>query len=151
MVLNAWQTYRGGGAPLMLEAQMSDALAGLTGAVNTRQPAEARQAALAVTRAVLDLQLQHRAAAEVDFDRLIAWTCQTLVDADLGELAWVRSDAITVALIRDRMVQRLDAETAAGIDAPLTELSAAAKDGDLEAVAEIAGRLLEQLTQPGGG
>jgi hypothetical protein len=71
-------------------------------AVAARDPARARQAALPVEQAALDLQLRHRPPAGVDLDCMDLWARQ-LVDAaakDRGAIAgdlrilWVRASHI---------------------------------------------------------
>jgi hypothetical protein len=78
------------------------ALDTLIRAVAARDPARARQAALQVEQAALDLQLRHRPPAGVDLDCMDLWARQ-LVDAaakDRGAIAgdlrilWVRASHI---------------------------------------------------------
>jgi hypothetical protein len=77
----AWKRVAGSDVRELLAAQMTDALDGLGRAVDARDPARARQAALRVEQAALDLQLRHRPPAEVDLDRLDLWAGQLQLDA----------------------------------------------------------------------
>ena len=150
-MLSAWDAHQADAIPPLLEAQMSRALTELTGAVNARQPAEARQAALDVTRAGLDLQLQYRPVAEVDLNRAGAWAQQVRVDAEAGELGWVLSDIVTLELIQERAAHVLEAAAAARFNDLLIELRSAAEAGALETVTDVATRLLESLGGPEPG
>ena len=66
---------------------MTGALTAMEQAVDARDPTRARQAALRVEQAALDLQLRHRPPAVVDVDRLDLWARQLLVDAAGRDLA----------------------------------------------------------------
>jgi len=146
----AWQAHEAG-APDMLAAQLSEALVTLTAAVNTRQPAEARQAALAVALADLDLQLQYRPVAEVDLERAAVWSQQALLDAVAGDRGGVLSDVVTLELIHERAAHALDAASADRFAQQVAGLRAAAEADALDAAADAAASLLEVLStlQPG--
>jgi hypothetical protein len=83
----AWAAHQATGTvPPLLDAQMSDALDALAGdalvpAVADRNPEGARNAALDVEMAALDLQLQYRPPAEIDLGRFGIWADQLVVDA----------------------------------------------------------------------
>jgi len=142
-ILKAWDTHQEGNVPFMLDAQMSDAVAALIGAVNARQPAEARQAALDVAQANLDLQLQYRPPVEIDVAHFNLLTRQVLIDVEADEVAWVKSDVTTLELIRDRFVHALDTTIVADLNALLDDLRTAVENEDLEASARIAQKLFE--------
>lgn len=136
-MINAWDTHQAGKLPFMLDAQMSDALTALIGSVN------ARQAALDVAQANLDLELQYRAPVEIDLARFNLLTKQVLIDVEADEVPWVKSDVTTLELIRDRFVHSIDLASATHLNALLEDLRASIENEDLEASAEIAGNLFE--------
>ncbi len=147
----AWATFReGSSVPPMLEAQMNralDALAGdaLVPAVDARNPAGARKAAIDVAQASLDLQLRHRPIAEIDLARFDLYTRQLLVDAAGDEPGPVLSDVTILEWIWDRIVHTLDSSAVSDIEAQLGDLRAAADDEDLEAAADATARLRDLL------
>ena len=145
-MIPAWNAYRSGNLPVMLEAQISDALNTLVGAVNAQQVVETRLAALNVVQASLDLQLQYRTPAEIDLARFKTLTQQVLVDVEANEPGSVKSDVVTLELTRDRFVHTLDSAVAAVINALLADLRAAADNEDLKASVETAGKLLNIVT-----
>ena len=56
----AWETYRAGEVPKLIEPRMNDALASLAEAVDARDAAQAQQAAFDAAQWSLDLQLRYR-------------------------------------------------------------------------------------------
>ena len=68
----AWSSSQTTGVPDMLASEMSRALASLEQAVDTRDAAGARQAAIDVARWSLDLQLRYRPRSRSTW---VAWTC----------------------------------------------------------------------------
>jgi hypothetical protein len=141
----AWETYRGGGVPPLLEAQMNGALEDLAGAVSARRPGEARQAALDTARASLDLQLRHRPPAEIDLARLAPWARQVLVDAAADNAGAVASDVAILEAIGDRAGHTLDPAASARLKTRLDELRRAADDEDVAAAAQAVPALLTTL------
>jgi hypothetical protein len=137
----AWETVRAGEVPDRLGPQMSRALAALTGAVDGRQAAASRQAAIDVARWSLDLQLRHRPVAEIDLARLDLWLAQMLVDAAAGDAAAVNGDFFSVDYVRDRIQPALREADLARINLVLEELNGAVADEDMAAVQEGAGQL----------
>jgi hypothetical protein len=101
----AWAAFKradGSGAPELLVGQMTGALDALAKAVDARDPARTRQAALWVEQAALDLELRHRPTAEVDLDRLDLWARQLRVDAAARDTGAVAGDVATLQVIWDR-------------------------------------------------
>jgi hypothetical protein len=131
----AWSDYRAGDVPKLLATQTTGALDSLARAVKARDPAATRQAALEVTQASLDLQLQHRPAAEVDLARLDMWARQLLVDAAAKDRAAVAGDVATLRTIWERMRHTVAPAQAERVAARLDALRAAAGKRDLDAVA----------------
>jgi hypothetical protein len=95
----AWKRAGGSGVPRLLAGQMTRALDTLIRAVAARDPARARQAALQVEQAALDLQLRHRPPAQVDLDRMDLWARQLLVDAAAEDRGAVAGDAATLRIL----------------------------------------------------
>jgi hypothetical protein len=71
--------------PELLADQLTGALDALARPVAARDPARARQAALRVEQAALDLHLRHLAPALVDLERLDLWARQLQVDTAAGD------------------------------------------------------------------
>ena len=99
----AWNTYRAGDVPKLLDAQMTDALGVLGAAVSAHDVAEIRQAAIDVGRAALDLQLQFRAPDSVDRYRLRLWRDQLAIDKAASDSDAVAGDVATLEAIHDRI------------------------------------------------
>ena len=144
-VTSAWRTYEAGEVPALLGAQVLAALDGLSGGVDGRQAAGARQAALDLARAGLDLQLRHRSPAEADLARLDPWARQILIDAEAGDAGAVAGDVAILETIRDRMVHTLDAAGAERLKGALDELRRLAGDEDLDGAAGAVPALLTTL------
>ncbi|MBA2277239.1 MAG: hypothetical protein H0W06_05690 [Chloroflexia bacterium] len=145
----AWATYRADDVPDLLEYQMSEALNTLAGAVDARDPAEIRQAAMDVERAGLDLQLRRREPAEIDLARFDLRARQLLVDVEADDPGAVTGDVAALEWIRDRVAHTLDASTAEQIEAVLGDLRDAADAEDLSAANDAATRLRDLLAADG--
>lgn len=102
-MVGAWDRYRIGEVPELLDDQMSGALDTLAAAVAARVPADVRQAAIDVARASLDLQLRYRNAQDVDEARLGTWQLQLTLDWAARDSAAVAGDRATIQAIRDRI------------------------------------------------
>ncbi len=137
----AWETFRAGEVPIMIEPRFTSALEALADAVQTRDAARARQAAINAAQWSLDLQLRHRPPVEIDIARFDLWAAQLIVDAAAGDAASVNGDFFTLDYIRDRILRTFEGADAAGINAQLEELQGAVGDEELPAAAEAAGQL----------
>jgi hypothetical protein len=135
---DAWDTFKEGQIPPMLEAQMDDALEELDAAVKGKEQGEGRQAAINVVRASLDLQLQYRTAAETDIDLLDIWARQLVLDSEAGDRDGVIGDAATLRWIRDRIARDVSPAELRSIDARILDLRTAAEAGELARVAAAA-------------
>lgn len=131
----AWAAYRSGDVPPLLERQMGRDVDLLTPSAAARAPARAHRAALRVAQDDLDLRLRYRPVAEVDLARLDLWGRQLLVDAAAKDPGAVAGDATTLQLIWQRVRHAADPATAAGVEARLRDLRAAADRRDLAAAA----------------
>jgi hypothetical protein len=133
--------------PKMIEPRMSEDLAALAEAVDARDAAQARQAAIDTARWSLDLQLRYRPSAEIDLARFDLWAAQLMVDAAAGDAAAVNGDLFTLDYIRDRILQTLDGDDVIRINTVLEELQVAVDDGDLDAAASDAAFLRDILAE----
>jgi hypothetical protein len=151
----AWAAHQAaGGVPPLLAVQMSDALDSLAGnalvpAVADRNPEGARNAALDVEMAALDLQLQHRPPAEIDLGRFGIWADQLVVDAasDEPDAGLIAGDVTSLEWTWDRIAHTFDQADADDVQAQLDELRAAADDEDTAAAAEAAPRLVDTISR----
>jgi hypothetical protein len=143
----AWDTYRTGEVPKMVEPRMTDALAALSEAVDARDAAHTRQAAIDAAQWSLDLQLQYRPPTEVDLARFDLWAAQLTVDAAAGDAAAVNGDLFALDYIRDRILPTLDGADLTRINLQLEELQGVVSDGDLAAATDAAERLRDTLGQ----
>ena len=143
----AWNAFQAGDVPSMLKAQMSGALDALVAAVSARNPAPARQAAVNVARASLDLQLRHRPRAEIDLALLDLWARQILIDVAAHDRRAVLGDIATLKWIRDRIADDLASADLRRLDAQLGGLPAAVTAQDLVAAAHAAARLRYTLAR----
>jgi hypothetical protein len=114
------------------------ALRNLVAQVASRDRSKARSASIDAAYASNDLQLRYRPVTEVDAMRFELWTRRALVDATDGSLGGVRSDAVTLEWIRDRIAHTLDPVTLTRIDALVGDLGTAVVDEDLGAAAQTA-------------
>ncbi len=127
---DAWDTFKGGDVPPTLRARMDDALAELGAAVEGRDQGGARQRAINVLRASLDLRLRYRTAAETDLESLDLWARQLVVDSEAGDRDAMIGDAATLKWLRDRIARDVSFAQLSIIDARLGGIRAAAEAGD---------------------
>lgn len=133
--------------PERLSAELAGAIATLERTIATGDKRSQRLAALDVANASLDLQLQHRAPAEIDADRLALWSLRAVVDARAGDRAFVRGDVATLTWIRDRIA--FPRAAAARIDDVLRRVRTAASTGTLRTVVLAAVRMRVVLSRLG--
>jgi hypothetical protein len=141
----AWRRAGAGDTLPLLGEELQDALAGLSRAVGGRQPGRVEQAAFQVEQAALDLQLRHRAADQVDLDRLDLWARRLLADAAARDRGGVAGDAATLQVLWDRSGHRVDPATANRVTAALATLRKAADGKDPQAAATAAAALRTAL------
>jgi hypothetical protein len=143
----AWAAYRRtGDVPRRLVAPTGGTVEALGEAVAVRDRAAARQAALDVARAALDLELQYRPAAEVDLGRFDTWLRQVLVDVESRDHGALLGDVATLEWIRDRLETVLDRVQLTRLDTLLKELRTKAADGEYAAASKTAAELRELLS-----
>jgi hypothetical protein len=144
----AWDAHRrGGGVPPRLVGPTSGALQVLARAVAARDAAKARNAALDVAQAALDLQLRYLPPVQVDRARADLWARQVVVDGAARDSSGVASDVATIEWIRDRIARAFDSVDMTRIDARLNQLRANVGDEDLPAAARTAAQLRKALAQ----
>jgi hypothetical protein len=149
----AWEAHRATGTvPPLLDVQMGQALDALRGnalmpAVDDRNPEGARNAALDVEMAALDLELQYRPPAEIDLGRLNVWANQLALDSasDEADAGHIAGDVSSIEWVWDRISHRLDQADVELVAGQLEDLRAAADDEDTDAAAEAAPRFVESV------
>jgi hypothetical protein len=137
----AWRSFRASRVPPRLESVTSAAMARLVRTVDAREATKARQAALDVGQAALDLELRHRPPAEVDRGRFELWARQLLLDAGAEDAAGVAGDVATLEWIRDRIASTFTDVELTRLDTRLVELRTAVNYDALPGAAEIAAEL----------
>jgi hypothetical protein len=144
----AWKAHRAaGGVPPRLVDPTSSALRALGRAVKGQNPGNARNAALDVALAALDLQLRYRPLAWIERARADLWARQVLVDAAARDAGGVTSDVATLEWIRDRFARAINSVDLARIDSLIEELRINAGDEDFSAAAETAEALRKALAR----
>jgi hypothetical protein len=146
----AWETYRTGEVPRLIEPRMSDALGSLAEAVDARDATQAQQAAVDASQWSLDLQLRYRPPADIDRARFDLWAARLTLDAAAGDAAAVNGDLFTLDYIRDRILHTLDGAEATRVNSALEELQTAVDEEDLAAASDAAERLRDILEQHQG-
>ena len=142
-MISTWTTFRAGGVPERLGAQMRQALHALATAVGARNSQEAQQAALEVADASLDLQLRYRPAVQINLSRFQIWARQLMVDAAANNAAAVYGDVTTLAWICDRIA--LDSADGNGLDDQLSYIRSVADAHEFKVAMVQAARLRETL------
>jgi hypothetical protein len=132
-ITNAAASFASRAAPKLLAAQ-------LTGAVEALDRG-GEQAKIRVALASLDLQLQYRAASEVDVARLDVWARQVVLDCERGEVGSVASDTVILEAIWRRTRHTVAPGRQAAVTQSLADLRASVDDGDLAAAARAASAL----------
>ena len=144
----AWKAHRAAGdVPPRLVGPTSRVLGQLARTVKAQQSVKARDAALDVALAALDLQLQYRRPAAIDRARFDLWARQVLVDVAARDPSAVSGDVATLEWIRDRIARTLHSVDVTRIDTLLEELRVNAGDEDLPAAADTARALRRALAR----
>jgi hypothetical protein len=142
----AWDRYRSGGVPKLIEPKMSATLDALVSAVEDRKIEQAQQAAVGAARWSFDLQLRYRPPAEIDLARLDLWAAQLLVDEAAGDTAGVNADAFGLDYVRDRILGALNPADLSRLNAELGVIQIAVADEEPAAAADAARRLRDFLS-----
>jgi hypothetical protein len=149
----AWEAHRASGTvPPLLGVQMGQALDALRGnallpAVDDRNPEGARNAALDVEMAALDLELQYRPPIEIDLGRFNVWANQLAVDSasDEADPGHIAGDVTSLEWVWDRIAHGVDQADADDIETQLDSLRTAADDENTDAAAGAAPRFVETV------
>jgi hypothetical protein len=142
-MMGAWETYRAGEVPRMIEPQMTEDLAALAEAVDARDTAQARQAAIDAAQWSLDLQLQYRPPDEIDLARFDLWAAQLTA----GDTGAINGDFFALDYIRDRILHTLNGADVTRINTALEELQGVVGDENLAAATDAAEQLRDTLAQ----
>jgi hypothetical protein len=142
-----WGSYQGAEVPVLITPAMAQALDSLAGAVDARDAAQSRQAAIDIGQLSLDLQLRYQPPAEINLARMDLWAAQILVDAAAADAGAVNGDVFTLVYIRDRILRLLTAADMTRVNTLLQDLQVAATDRDLVAAADGATQLRDLLTE----
>ena len=102
-------------------------------------------AAINVSEANSDFELQYRPPAEVDKARFHLWSSRAVLDAQAHDAGAVTGDVATMELIRDRFAHTLQPARRRQLDAGLRQLRAASDAGNLPAAADHAAQLVAWL------
>jgi hypothetical protein len=129
----AWDAFKAGGVPAMVETELQGALDALVAAIGVQDVEGTRQATLRLALPTLDLKLRHRTAAETDLDLLDVWARQLVLDAAAGDQNAVIGDAATLEWIRDRVARDVPLPELQAIDARIAGLQSAAAARNLNA------------------
>jgi len=141
----AWTSLQDQHQPPMIADRLSSSLDALSAAVAAHSSLRAEQEAIDLSQSVLDLQLRHRPAAEIDAARFYLWTQQLRVHAAAHDLNGVTGDVAVLEWIRDRFIHTLQPSARAEINARLAALRSAADARTLPAAADHAARLGARL------
>ncbi|CAN5251602.1 hypothetical protein BH18ACT12_BH18ACT12_24070 [soil metagenome] len=142
---SAWGTLNERQQPPMIAERLSENLTALTRAVQGRKPGRVAQKAIDVAQSVLDLELRHRPAAEIDVERFHLWTQQLRIDSAAEDLAGVTGTVATLEWIRDRVAHTLSPAGRQEIDSRLRALRVASDQKNLTTAADHAARLGARL------
>ncbi|MGH2739059.1 MAG: hypothetical protein ACRDH6_01030 [Actinomycetota bacterium] len=137
----AWESYRAGEVPVLVEPIMTKDLDALARAVEGRNGAAASQAAIDVARSSLDLQLRYRPVVEIDVARFDLWLAQILVDVAAADSSSVTGDFFSLDYVRDRIQKTLQGTDLTRINTQLEALYEAVSSEKLGQAADAAQEL----------
>jgi hypothetical protein len=132
----AWERFRVGEVPRLIEPWMTRALDSLTKGVDSHDAVGARQAAIDVGRWSLDMQLRYRPRAEVDLARFALWAGQLQIDAEAHDASAVNGDVFTLFYMRDRILDSLTQADVTKVNSLIGTLQVAGAEKDLPGAAK---------------
>jgi hypothetical protein len=141
----AWEQYRAGTVPRLIEPLMTRALRSLTRNVDTRRTAEAAQGAIDVGQWSVDLELRYRSQVETDLARTGLWADQLELDASRKDAAGAGADVFAIDYIRDRIFHTLSQADRVRLDTELGSISSAVVDRNFAELAKVAKRVRSTL------
>jgi hypothetical protein len=140
-----WDKLRARRLPPLLQSQMKANLARLREAVEARKIVPAGLAAIDVSEASFDFELQYRHPVEIDKARFHLWASRLLLHAQAHDPGAVTGDVATLELIRDRFAHALDPARRRQLDAGLRDLRVASDAKNLPAAGDHAARVAAEL------
>jgi hypothetical protein len=140
-MLDAWTAFRSDDVPPRLVTPTNMALENLIRQIASQDRSKTFAASIDAAYASNDLQLRYRPVTEIDTARFELWARRAVVDATRGSVGGVRSDAVTLEWIRDRIAQTLEPVTLVQLDTLVGELGTNVMDEDLTAAAQTANDL----------
>lgn len=141
----AWDARAAGEVSTLIAARLTRVLADAAEAVEARNRAGARQAAIDAAQATQDLLLRYRAPAQIDLARFDLQATQLQVDADSEDAAGMRGDFFALDYIRDRIARTLSADDLARLNSQLEELLGAVGDENFAAAIDAAQSLRDTV------
>jgi hypothetical protein len=145
-MIEAWDAFRAGDVPPRLVKPTSIALRSLAAQIASGRRWKTYSASIDAAYASNDLQLRYRPVTAIDMMRFALWVRRALVDAEDGSLGGVRSDAVTLEWIRDRIAHTLDPVTLTRIDTLVGAIGSAVFDHSLAGAVESARALQDVMT-----
>jgi hypothetical protein len=145
-MIEAWDAFRAGDVPPRLVRPTSIALRSLAARIASGRRSKTYSASIDAAYASNDLQLRYRPVTAIDTMRFALWVRRALVDAKGGSLGSVRSDAVTLEWIRDRIAHTLDPVTLTRIDTLVGAIGSAVFDHSLAGAVESARALQDVMT-----
>jgi hypothetical protein len=134
----AWEAYPSTDVPRLIEPRMRAALDALARAVDARDAARSRGAAIDAARSSFDLQLRYRPEAEIDLARMDLWAAQLLVDAAAGDTGAVGADAFALDYVRDRIRDALGEAELTRLNTLLGKIQVGVVDAEISKAATAA-------------
>jgi hypothetical protein len=138
---NAWRALRPGDVPHLEIPWVSRTLSELSRAVRAKDAARARQAVIAATLRILDLEIRYLPATQIDLARMELWTEQLAADAAVKDASAVNGDVFTLFYLRDRILQVLTPDERTSVDTLIDRLQVAGADHDVARAATAASDL----------
>ena len=141
----AWETYRAGEVPKLIEPRMTDALAALARAVDARDAAEARQAAIDVAHGASTSSCATGPRPRSTSPASTSGPPSSCSTRRRGTRARSAATSSPSDYIRDRILNTLDDADRSRVNTEVRKLQVAAADEDLAAASDAAERLREIL------
>jgi hypothetical protein len=142
----AWAAYRAGEVPGLIEPLVVGALRALGAAVASRESRATQDAAIAVSRLALDLQLRYRPVVEIDLARLDLWAAQMVSDAAANDGLAVSADSFAMDYVRDRLLRALDERRLRRLNVELGAIQVAVIDRIVAEAGAAAQRLRDEIS-----
>ena len=142
----AWDGYRRGEVPALIQPVMGKGIDALAAAIDSRDAGRSRNAAIDVAQTIFDLQLRYRPAPQVNLARFDLWAAQVLVDAAARDGGAIHGDVFTLMFMRDRILGTISDTDMTRLNTAMLDLQVASTDGAFGAAAKAAGHLREIIS-----